>query len=57
MMAAINVLQYQPNITIAQQAAGLLFRHAIANVSKTPSDIQAVFIPPWLVRQSTAVSE
>lgn len=47
---------HQPNVTIAQQAAELLFRHTKPNARKSLADKQQVFIPELLVRESTAVS-
>ena len=44
---------HQPNVTIAQQAAELLFRHTKPNASKNLTDKQPVFIPELLVREST----
>ncbi len=45
----------QPNVTIAQRAAELLFRHTRPNTSKNLTDTQPVFIPELLVRESTAI--
>lgn len=45
---------HQPNTIIAQQAAGLLFRHINPKGSKTTPDKQPVFIPELVVRESTA---